>query len=125
MDANLNKTFRNASIKLVCGLLIVIGFIGMGVVTAEPRGIHSQIAELEAVEEEMKSDADSRGEAPAPAARGSLIALVRSVIQGGAISGPDLDRLVSCRLDGGGIQFMGAGDCRSRGGHPKDFDPEQ
>lgn len=125
MDANLNKTFRNASIKLVCGLLIVIGFIGMRVVTAEPRGIHSQIAELEAVEEEMKSDADSRGEAPAPAARGSLIALVRSVIQGGAISGPDLDRLVSCRLDGGGIQFMRAGDCRSRGGHPKDFDPEQ
>jgi hypothetical protein len=125
MDANLKKAFRNAGIKLVGGLLIVVGFIGVRIVTADPDGIQSQLAELEAVEEQMMSDAASRGEAAAPVADDSLMARVRSMIPGGATNGPDLDRIVFCRLDGGGIQFMRAGDCRSRGGRSKDFDPEQ
>lgn len=125
MDANLKKTFPNAGIKLIGGLLLVVGFIGVGIVTADPDGIQSQLAELEAFEEQMMSDAASRGEAAAPVADDSLMARVRSVISGRATSGPDLDGLVSCRLNGGGIRFMRAGDCRSRGGQSKDFDPEQ
>jgi len=125
MDSNLKKAFRNASIKLVGGLLIVIGFIGVRIVTADPDGIQQQLAELEAVEEKMMSDAASRGEAPASVADDSLIARVRGVILSRVTSGLDLDRLVSCRLDGGGIRFMRAGDCRSRGGQSKDFEPEQ
>ena len=124
MDANLKKAFRNAGIKLVGGLLIVGGLIGVRIVTADPDGIQAQLAELEAVEEEMVSDAADRGESPAPVADDSLMARVRSMLPGGAADGPDLDRLVSCRL-GVGVQFMRAGDCRSRGGQLKDFDPEQ
>jgi hypothetical protein len=124
MDANLKKAFPNAGIKLMGGLLLVVGFIGVGIVTPDPDGIQSQLAELEAVEEQMMGDAASRGEAAAPVADDSLIARVRSVISSRVTSGPDLDRFVSCRLDGGGIRFMRSGDCRSRGGQSKDFDPE-
>ena len=124
MDANLKKAFQKSGIKLVGGLLIVGGLIGVRIVTADPDGIQSQIEELETVEAELASDAAERGVSADPVDDDSLMARMRNVMPSAAPSGPDLDRLVSCRLSGG-VQFMRAGDCLSRGGQSKDFDTKQ
>lgn len=126
MDEDLKKAGRKAGIKLAGGILVIAAVIGIRVVTADPGGINGQIAELDAIESELARDADERGvEAPRQASDDSfmarLVATVRENLPlASAKSGPDAERLVSCRL-GSSTQFMRAADCLSRGGDSTDF----
>ena len=125
MDAALQKACRTAGIKLVGGLLILGGFLGVRMVTADPDGLDAEIAKLEAVEEELAVEAEERG-APAPEAAedDSLVSRMKAqVMPSSGRSGPDPDRLVSCRLSGS-TQFMRAADCLARGGDSSDFAPK-
>jgi len=130
MDTELKKATTKAGIKLGGGLLVVGALIGFRMVTADPTGIQDEIAELEAVEEELAEDAESRGVAPPSGVQDdSFVARVGATVRenlplNGGDSGPDPDRLVSCRL-GGSTQFMRAGDCLARGGDSTDFESKK
>ena len=112
-----------AGIKLVGGLLLLAGFLGVRMVTADPDGLDAEIAKLEAVEEEIAAEAGDHDRAEAPR-RDSLVSRVKArVLPARGRSGPDPERLVSCRL-GGNPQFMRAADCLSRGGETRDLAPD-
>jgi len=124
MDDKLLKAWRVAGIKLVGGLLILGGFLGVRMVTADPDGLDAEIAKLDAVEQEIAADAEERGVSvpPAPEDDSIVSRMKAQVMPSDGPSGPDPDRLVTCRLSGG-TQFMRAADCLSRGGSSSDFEP--
>ena len=124
MDGKLQKAWRMAGIKLVGGLLILGGFLGVRMVTADPDGLDAEIAKLDAIEQELAADAEERGVPTPPAVEDdSIVSRMKAqVMPASAPAGPDPDRLVSCRL-AAGTQFMRAADCLSRGGRSSDFEP--
>ncbi len=122
----MKKAFAKAGFKLGGGLALVVAVIGVRMITADPDGLDDEIAELERLEEELAADAAERGvETPdGPSADGLVArvsATVREHLPSSASSGPDPNRLVKCDL-GGGIQFMRAADCQTRGGDVSDVD---
>lgn len=126
MDEAIRKAALRAGVRLVGGLLIVGGFIAVRVVTADRTGIEAEIDELAAVEQVLAEDAATRGARPVEASAGStgLVARVgdrvRSALPGPSTSAED-ERLVACRL-AGGVQFMRAADCLTRGGESSEVD---
>lgn len=134
----MQKAIAKAGWKLGGGGLLVGAVLGVRIVTADPDGIESEIEELATLEAELAADAEGRGvEAPFRDAEGRdadtassdaeaeglvarMSATVRDTLSGGE-TGPDPNRLVRCDL-GGGVQFMRAADCQSRGGGLTDVD---
>lgn len=130
MDDAIRKAALRAGVKLVGGLLIVGGFVAVRMVTADHTGIEAEIDELAAVEQALAADAAARGVEPVEAsddAESGLVARmgdrVRSALPGPSTSAED-ERLVACRL-AGGVQFMRAADCLTRGGDSSDIDLER
>ena len=130
MDEDLKRASIKAAIKLGGGLLILCGFIGVRLITADPDGLDAEIAQLAAVEDQIATEAaeqvEAQGEARAkPMAEDSTLSRLESGVRERmpkkARLNPEADRLVSCQL-GGGVQFMRAADCLTRGGKSKDFD---
>ena len=122
----MKKAMAKAGWKLGGGLLLVGAVIGVRIVTADPEGIEGQIEELESLEAELAADAEARGaEAPGSDAEDDgLVARMSATVRdslGSAETGPDPNRLVRCDL-GGGVQFMRAADCQSRGGDLAEVD---
>lgn len=108
--------------KLGLGLGLIAAVIGIRIVTATPKGVEAEIAELDAVAAEtgVVANTPSVGEPrPNEQAPPSLVsrlgAGMRERIPGSERSARDDDKLVSCRL-GSGTQFMRAADCATRGG---------
>lgn len=126
MDEDLRKATCKVGIKLAGGMLVIGAVLGIRVVTLDSGGINGEIAELEAVEEALVQDAEERGvKAPERVQDDSLVARIGAAVRENlrlakTNTGPDADRLVSCRL-GSSTQFMRAADCLSRGGDPTDF----
>ena len=118
--------------KLGGGLLLLGALIGVRIVTADADGIQGELEELEAFEVEFSADADAhtsfRGAETSVAGAGDdesgLLARVSATLRdglSGEAPGPDPNRLVRCEL-GGGVQFMRAANCQSRGGDLTDVD---
>ena len=132
MGADLERACKRAATKLFGGWLILAALVGVRLVTSDPSGIESEVAELDAVREGL--EAETRASEPAPVdadeeGDASLVARVgervRGVLPGdhGDPDAADRERLVSCRV-GGGVQFMRAADCATRGGRARDLAPE-
>lgn len=130
MEVGLKSAFMKAGLKLAGGLFLVAAVLGIRIVVATPEGVEAEIAELEQVEAELAAAQATSGpgaktSAPAEATRSSRLtrfgADVRARFTGAAKGPPDGERLVSCRLEGG-VQFMRAADCGTRGGKSTDLD---
>ena len=134
MDSDLQAAVKKAGVKLGGGLLALTAILAIRVVTATPEGVESEIAELEAAAKEIAAedaagtqDHDSAVDSTAPDAEdASLVSRLREKAPGkrpatAGSGAEDADRLVSCNL-GGGVQFMRAADCATRGGTSTDFD---
>jgi hypothetical protein len=128
----MKKAIAKAGFKLGGGLLLVGALIGVRIVTADPDGLQGELEELEAFEAELSADADPGAQARGAEASASskdegesgLVARVSATVRdglSGEAPGPDPNRLVRCDL-GGGVQFMRAADCQSRGGDLTDVD---
>lgn len=128
----MKKIIPRAGGKLGGGLMLWGALIGLRLVTVDPDGIEGELAELEAFEAELSAGADAR--TPARGAetsvagagddeRGLLARVSATLLDGlsGEAPGPDPNRLVRCEL-GGGVQFMRAANCQSRGGDLTDVD---
>lgn len=135
MEPYLAKACRRAVTKLAVGLALLGALVGLRFVTATPRGIEAEIAELEryAAAAEAGSGtagrvADAAGHPAAEASSGRAAAsadAVSSSVGGGAWAAADLgdpDRLVKCRF-GGERPYMRAADCETRGGQVEELPP--
>lgn len=128
----MKKAISKAGGKLGGGLLLLGALTGVRIVTADPDGIQGELEELEAFEAEFSADANARtparGTETSVAVAGDdergLLARVSATLRdglSGEAPGPDPNRLVRCEL-GGGVKFMHAADCQSRGGDLTDVD---
>ena len=137
MESDLRKAGIKAGIKFAIGLFTLTAIVGIRIVTATPDGVEAEIEELEQLEVELGEQQTQRANAAREADVGvpttqpesdsvlsGISNRVRNQFGGSDSGGPDAERLVSCRLDGG-MQFMRAADCRSRGGSLKDVKPRQ
>jgi hypothetical protein len=120
MEPYLAKACRRAAIRLVGGGVVLITVVGLRIVTATPRGIEGEIAELERFEAQGASDPTTesgerggvgpgRVDADEPLAAASPDAVRPRGVD------PDPDRLVRCHF-AAQSQFMRAADCQTRGG---------
>ena len=126
MDAYLSKALWRAGTKFTLGLAVVGALVGVRIVTATPRGVEGDIAELEQLEAELAAagtgtaaDEGAAGLASAgnPEASASGVGSTRPDAR-------DLDRMVRC-LGGGGVQYMRAADCATRGGELQELPPPE
>ncbi len=136
MQSEMETAIKRAGLKLGGGLLLLAALIGVRIVTVTPRGIESEIAELEQLESSI-ADSDRLENAPASPtsaadaeASGSILSGLglgereSSTASGSTSSGSssrDAERLVSCEI-GGSVQFTRGADCATRGGRATDLD---
>jgi len=132
MQSDIETAIKRAGLKLGGGLLLLAALIGIRIITAQPGGIESEIAELEQHESEVAEGGQIEPRAAAPEAATANAEASRSMLSGlglsgrasSSASGPsalDADRLVSCELRGS-VQFMRGADCATRGGRATDLD---
>jgi len=133
MQAYLSKALWRAGTKLMLGLAVVAALVGIRIVTATPKGVEGEIAELERFEAELAAGEEgvletTRDQArdAAPAASAVSRDLEPGPSEAGTTSGAgqDLDRMVRC-LAGGRTQYMRAVDCATRGGALEELPPPE
>lgn len=131
MEAYLSKALWRAGAKLTAGLALVGALVGVRIVTATPVGVEGDLEQLERLEAQLAAEAAGQasggdGEAgdPAPSAMAEDAAAPSAESPPGrrADASDDLDRLVRCHGPGG-VRFMRAADCATRGGALEELPP--
>ena len=132
MEPYLSKALWRAGIKLTVGLAVVGALVGIRLVTVTPVGVEGDLEQLERLEAVLAAEA-------AGAATGSSgDASASGLLTGAGEAEPtppaemdesapraasdDLDRLVRCHGPGG-LQYMRAADCETRGGTLEELPP--
>lgn len=116
MEPEIRSACWKAAIKLVLGLSSLSVVIGIRIVTAEPLGVASGIADLERLDIKMAAE-ETAAAASAPDS-GSAKGVSIGAWSGSDSRSRDRDVFVSCRLDGS-VRFMRSDDCAMRGGESK------
>jgi hypothetical protein len=131
MEPYLSKALWRAGAKLTAGLALVGALVGVRIVTATPVGVESDLEQLERLEAELAAEASGASASEAEGATSpSPLAESEGAPADASTSAPrgadpgDLDRLVRCH-GAGGVQFMRAADCATRGGELEDLPPPE
>lgn len=131
MEPHLAKACRRAATKVVAGVAVLGAVVGLRIVTATPRGIEAELAELERFEAERTAGApapasdsgETRRIADDPAEVADAEAGSAGADDPGwAASVDDPDRLVKCGF-GTERQYTRAADCETRGGRVEELPP--
>ena len=127
MEAYLSKALWRAGTKLTLGLAVLGALVGGRIVTAPPAGVEGDIAELEQLEAELAAGGTGTAANAGPAAPASAGNPGTSAygVSGASPDAQDLDRLVRCLGGGGGVQYMRAADCATRGGALQELPPPE
>ncbi|MEZ4330353.1 MAG: hypothetical protein R3F35_01260 [Myxococcota bacterium] len=120
MEPYLEQACRRAAIRLGVGGVALIAIVGLRMVTATPRGIEGEIAELERFDAEAEAEPTTRPDGGDRVGRDRMEGGGPRAAASTAAAQPlgadaDPDRLVRCHL-AGQRAFMRAADCETRGG---------